>query len=91
MNTSANIVICVLNWRTLLQNILPKYILMLNFMNSVIYTVLQINRHSHMIYWNCSNNTKAELLQVGIFFLIHLFAGEILLLKKLEIEETKTT
>ena len=34
---------------------------------------------------------KAELLQVGIFFLIHLFAGEILLLKKLEIEETKTT
>ena len=34
---------------------------------------------------------KAELLQVGIFFLIHLFAWEILLLKKLEIEETKTT
>jgi hypothetical protein len=32
--------------------------------------------------------TKAELLQVGIFFLIHLFASEILLLKKLEIEET---
>ena len=35
--------------------------------------------------------TKAELLQVGIFFLIHLFAWEILLLKKLEIEKTKTT
>ena len=35
--------------------------------------------------------TKAELLQVGIFFLIHLFAWEILLLKKLEIEGTKTT
>ena len=34
---------------------------------------------------------KAELLQVGIFFLIHLFAWDILLLKKLEIEETKTT
>ena len=34
---------------------------------------------------------KAELLQVGIFFIIHLFALEILLLKKLEIEETKTT
>ena len=34
---------------------------------------------------------EAELLQVGIFFLIHLFAWEILLLKKLEIEETKTT
>ena len=35
---------------------------------------------------------KTELLQVGIFFfLIHLFAWEISLLKKLEIEETKTT
>ena len=33
---------------------------------------------------------KAELLQVGIFFLIHLFAWDILLLKKLEIEETTT-
>jgi hypothetical protein len=36
-------------------------------------------------------HTKAELLQVCIFFLIHLFAREIILLKKLEIEETKTT
>ena len=35
-------------------------------------------------------NVKAELLQVGIFF-PHLFAREILLLKKLEIKETKTT
>ena len=35
--------------------------------------------------------SKAELLQVGIFFIIHLFAREILLLKKLEIEETNTT
>ena len=34
---------------------------------------------------------KAEFLQVGIFFLIHLFAWDILLEKKLEIEETKTT
>ena len=34
---------------------------------------------------------KAELLQVGIFFLIHLFAREILLLKKLKIEKTKPT
>ena len=36
---------------------------------------------------------KAELLQVGMyfFFLIHLFAWETLLLKKLEIKETKTT
>ena len=34
---------------------------------------------------------KAELLQVGIFFLIHLFTQEVLLLKKLEIKKTKTT
>ena len=40
--------------------------------------------------WNLISY-KAELLQVGIFFLIHLFAQEILLLKKFEIEETKTT
>ena len=35
--------------------------------------------------------TKAELLKEGIFFLIHLFARDILVMKKLEIEETKTT
>ena len=35
--------------------------------------------------------SKAKLLQVGIFFFIHLFAREILLIKKLEIKETKTT
>ena len=35
--------------------------------------------------------TKAELLQVSTFFLIQFFAWEILLIKKLEIEETKTT
>ena len=35
--------------------------------------------------------SKAKLLQVGIFFLIHLFAKDILLMKKLEIEETKIT
>ena len=35
--------------------------------------------------------TKAELLQEGIIFLIHLFAGAILLMKKLKIEKTKTT
>ena len=34
---------------------------------------------------------KAELQQEGIFDLIHLFARDILLLKKLEIEETKST
>ena len=31
-------------------------------------------------------NIKAELLQEGIFFLIHLFARDILLIKKLEIQ-----
>ena len=45
--------------------------------------------HYGFFYKLCLTNT--ELLQVGIFFLIHLFAWEILLLKKLEIEETKNT
>ena len=35
--------------------------------------------------------TKAELLQEGIFFLIHLFARDVLLMKKLEIKKTKPT
>ena len=34
---------------------------------------------------------KAKLQKEGIFFLIPLFAGDILLMKKMEIEETKTT
>ena len=34
---------------------------------------------------------KAELLQEGIFFLVHLFARDILVMKKLEIEKTKPT
>ena len=34
---------------------------------------------------------KAELLQEGIFFLIHLFARDILVMKKLKIEKTKAT
>ena len=34
---------------------------------------------------------KVELLREGIIFLIHLFAREILLMKKLQIEETKAT
>ena len=34
---------------------------------------------------------KAELLHEGIFFLIHLFAKDILVMKKLEIEKTKPT
>ena len=37
------------------------------------------------------NFNKAELLQEGIFFLIHLFAGDVLVMKKLEIEKTKPT
>ena len=52
----------------------------------------------HFVFLSVSNSsydqnrvTKAELLQAGIFFLIHLFAWEILLVKKLEIEETKTS
>ena len=34
---------------------------------------------------------KAELLKEGIFFLIHLFARDFLVIKKLEIEKTKPT
>ena len=34
---------------------------------------------------------KAELLQEGIFFLIHLFAREVLVMKKLEIKKSKPT
>ena len=41
--------------------------------------------------FNYYDLAKAELLQEGIFFLIHLYARDILLMKKLEIEETKTT
>ena len=40
-----------------------------------------------MIYFH----NKAELLQEGIFFLIHLFAKDVLLMKKLEIKKTKPT
>ena len=34
---------------------------------------------------------KAELLQEGIFFLLQLFARDVLVMKKLEIEKTKPT
>ena len=34
---------------------------------------------------------KAELLQEGIFFLIHLFARDVSIIKKLEIEKTQPT
>ena len=37
----------------------------------------------------CTWVAKAELLQEDIFFLIHLFAIDILVMKKLEIEKTK--
>ena len=36
-----------------------------------------------------SDFTKTKLQKEGIFFLIHLLAKDILLMKKLEIEETK--
>ena len=32
---------------------------------------------------------KTELLQEGIFFLIHIFARDVLVMKKLDIEKTK--
>ena len=35
--------------------------------------------------------SKAELLQEGIIFLVHLFARVILLMKKLKFKETKAT
>ena len=38
-----------------------------------------------------SSLTKAELLQEGIFFLLQLFARDVLVMKKLEIEKTKPT
>ena len=39
--------------------------------------------------WKTYN--KAKLLQEGIFILIHLFASDILVMKKLEIEKTEPT
>ena len=35
--------------------------------------------------------SKAELLQEGIFFFLQLFARDVLVMKKLEIEKTKPT
>ena len=37
------------------------------------------------------DQSKAELLQEGIFFLVHLFDGDVLVMKKLEIRKTKPT
>ena len=41
------------------------------------------------IFWRIP--TKAELLQEGIVFLIHLFARDVLVMKELEIQKTKPT
>ena len=38
-----------------------------------------------------TSRSKAELLQEGIFFLIHLFAKDVSVMKKLEIKKTKPT
>ena len=38
-----------------------------------------------------NRTNKAELLQEGIFYLIHFFARDILVMKNLEIEKTKPT
>ena len=48
----------------------------------------QLHNFFVSIFFLCN---KAELLQEGIIFLIHLFARAILLMKKLEIEKTKPT
>ena len=40
------------------------------------------------VWINCS---KAELLQEGIFFLIHLITRDVLAMKELEIKKTKPT
>ena len=45
---------------------------------------------SHL-FRQIGDHSKAELLQEGIFFLIHLFARDVLVMKKLEIEKTKPT
>ena len=47
--------------------------------------------HVQKIAISRKNIVKAELLQEGIFFLIHLFARDVLVMKKLEIEKTKPT
>ena len=48
---------------------------------------MHLLRSSH----NKVTQDKAELLQGGIFSLIHLFARDVLVMKKLEIEKTKPT
>ena len=50
-----------------------------------------ILRKQNYILQSFSTFSKAELLQEGIFFLIHLFDRDILVMKKLEIEKNKPT
>ena len=52
-----------------------------------LYLVLYVRVLIDTIFWA----HKAELLQEGIIFLIHLFARSILLMKKLKIKETEAT
>ena len=49
----------------------------------------QDQANTSMYIQRVDENAKAELLQEGIFFLIHLFARDVLLMKKLEIEKNK--
>ena len=44
-----------------------------------------------MTKYSTVSSHKAELLKEGIFFLVHLFARDVLVMKKLEIEKTKPT
>ena len=52
-----------------------------------------ITRHSYtkkfQVGYCCFNLNKAELLQEGIFFLIHSFARDVLAMKMLEIQKSK--
>ena len=45
--------------------------------------------HSHQIDFDILLFSKVELLQEDIFFLVHLFARDVLVMKILEIEKTK--
>ena len=49
----------------------------------------QDQANTSMYIQRVDENAKAELLQEGIFFLIHLFARDVLVMKKLEIKKTK--
>ena len=51
----------------------------------------KINIISFLSSLHSCGEDKAELLQEGILFLIHFFARDILVTKKLEMEKTKPT